>query len=151
MADIDINELQNVAALADADELLAIVAGLGKNVTWAKVKELLTAQLPDVQNSSKGFLSQRFFRIISGLGDRVDKAALDKALDYSGGDVCKIQLTYFVGNVTPTANYALVLRYKIDGNTECQYFFDFSGAIYYRNTSNDGASWSSLRLIAKPS
>lgn len=69
MADIDINELQNITALADADELLAIVAGLGKNVTWAKVKELLTAQLPEATVSSKGLLSNTVFNRIRHLNN----------------------------------------------------------------------------------
>ena len=56
MADIDINELQNITALADADELLAIVAGLGKKVSWAKVKELLAEQLPVATTTSKGLM-----------------------------------------------------------------------------------------------
>lgn len=61
MADIDINELQNITALADADELLAIVSGLGKNVTWAKIKELLIAQLPEATSDKKGLMSASMF------------------------------------------------------------------------------------------
>lgn len=62
MADIDINELQNITALADADELLAIANGLGKNITWAKIKELLITQLPIASENTNGLLSKAMVR-----------------------------------------------------------------------------------------
>lgn len=61
----DIKDLENVASLANTDELLAIVAGLGKNFNWAKMKEQLTRELPVATNNSNGLMSASDYKMLS--------------------------------------------------------------------------------------
>lgn len=59
----DIKDLENVASLANTDELLAIVAGLGRNYNWAKMKEQLVKELPVATGNSNGLMSAEYFRM----------------------------------------------------------------------------------------
>lgn len=69
MAEQDIKYLENVTSLANTDELLAIVAGLGKNINWANIKEQLAMELPIVTNNSNGIMNPFMFQsLIPDLG-----------------------------------------------------------------------------------
>lgn len=147
MADIDIKDLGNAAALADTDQILAILNGLGQNITWARLKELLCTQLPEATKYSKGLFSGELYNAIYNLQVGCKKEDVDTPLTHSNREYCKLQRTNFINTVTPTANYAFIIRFNIDANHECQYIFDYGGSIYYRTCVNN--TWSSPKLIAK--
>lgn len=67
MAEIDIKDLGDAAAIADTDKIMAIINGLGKNLNWAKLKEQLVKELPAATNDSNGLLSSNLFGILSRL------------------------------------------------------------------------------------
>lgn len=137
MADIDINELQNITALADADELLAIVAGLGKNVTWAKIKELLTEQLPVATENSNGLLSKAIFKdnlfakgVVSG--DNIN--TLTKTGAYVHG-----------GPVSPTIDYGVLIVFDAPPYVLQIDFGASKRTAYYRiRTESSWYDWHSL-------
>lgn len=138
MADIDINELQNITALADADELLAIVSGLGKNVTWAKVKELLTAQLPVVSNNNNGLMQSTVFNNLCFYKGMVDSDTVNKI--YTPG-------IYVHGSpIISGVNYGLLIVLNTDFYG-IQIDIDFLGNIKYRlgSGNNWNSSWITLR------
>lgn len=140
MADIDINELQNITALADADELLAIVAGLGKNVTWAKVKELLTAQLPEATASSKGLLSNTVFNRIKHLNN-------SETLVLSIGEIVKLgrftnshnhggSILFLIANSQNAASvHVHFCRAYLDGYFNFKAYVQGGSASYYNKFS----------------
>lgn len=57
MAEIDINNLGDAVAIANTDDILAIINGLGKNLNWAKLKEQLVKELPVVTVNSNGLMT----------------------------------------------------------------------------------------------
>lgn len=125
MADIDINELQNITALADADELLAIANGLGKNITWAKVKELLTAQLPEATASSKGLKSHNDIMIYNEALEGIDPDSVDNNT---------IKFTTFSGSKSPTGNdvYGLLFTLVAENSKFRHQLFFNNGIDVYR-------------------
>lgn len=64
MAEIDINNLGDAAAIADTDDILAIINGLGKNLNWAKLKEQLVKELPVVTEYSNGLMDRSDYKKI---------------------------------------------------------------------------------------
>lgn len=57
MAEIDIKDLGDAAAIANTDKIMAIINGLGRNLNWAKLKEQLARELPVVTENSNGLMS----------------------------------------------------------------------------------------------
>ena len=101
MADIDINELQNITALADADELLAIANGLGKNITWAKIKELLITQLPIASENTNGLLSKAMVRDNLFAKGSVSRETVDT--------ITKTGAYVHGSSVSPVADYGILI------------------------------------------
>lgn len=103
MAEKDIKDLENVTALANTDELLAIVAGLGRNYNWAKMKEQLIKELPEATTQSRGLLSSDGARWSSGLSFYV---AANSELDIGMGLAGLIFFSNY--NITGTPSLGII-------------------------------------------
>lgn len=143
MAEIDIKDLGDAAAIADTDQILAIINGLGKNINWARFKELLTAQLPVATLTTKGLIGALNNGEI-GIYDTHDDLTPDLNLKKNFACIAcvKAKNSIWYGSVhvvlvlPVSSDWVMQLAFRIDGDPAILAFRSYIG----------GSQWTDWRV-----